>query len=104
MVGLLDNDLGVPGGEIIAGRQQSKDVNVALRDAFDAARLKLEDCGHHERQEIDNAHEPILTGRVTRLRAKEDCGFVADTNGQEYYFSAANALVSLLHPGEDDAR
>lgn len=35
-------DLKVPGGEIAVTQAQNEDVQVALRDAFDAARRKLE--------------------------------------------------------------
>lgn len=88
-------DLTVPGGEIVVDRQQNADVYVALRDAFNAARRQLEDYGRRQRREI-KAHEPLLTGRVTRLIAGEGYGFIAGTNGQEYYFSAANLAHSSL--------
>ena len=88
-------DLTVPGGEIVVDRQQNEDVYVALRDAFDAARRKLEDYGRRQRREI-KAHEPILTGRVARVIPEEGYGFIAGTNGQEYYFSAANLAHGSL--------
>ena len=92
-------DLTVPGGEIVVDRQQNEDVYVALRDAFNAARRKLEDFGHRQRREI-KTHEPIVSGRVARLVAAEGYGFIAGTNGQEYYFSAAN----LVHGDLDQMR
>jgi ribosomal subunit interface protein len=36
-------DLGVAGGEIVVNRDHAEDVYVALRDAFDAAKRKLDD-------------------------------------------------------------
>jgi ribosomal subunit interface protein len=36
-------DLGVPGSEIVVDKQANEDVYVALRDAFDAAKRRLED-------------------------------------------------------------
>jgi ribosomal subunit interface protein len=36
-------DLGVPGSEIVVDKQAHEDVYVALRDAFDAAKRRLED-------------------------------------------------------------
>jgi ribosomal subunit interface protein len=92
-------DLTVPGGEIVVDRQQNEDVYVALRDAFNAARRKLEDFGHRQRREI-KAHEPIVSGRVARLVAEEGYGFITGTNGQEYYFSATN----LVHGSLDQLR
>lgn len=82
-------DLTVPGGEIVIDRQQDEDVYVALRDAFDAARRKLEDYGRKQRLEI-KTHDPVLSGKVARLLPEEGYGFIAGLNGREYYFSAVN--------------
>jgi ribosomal subunit interface protein len=35
-------DISVPGNEIVISREHSEDVNVALRDAFNAAKRKVE--------------------------------------------------------------
>ena len=96
-------DLTVPGGEIVVDRQQNEDIYVALRDAFDAARRKLEDYGHRQRREI-KTHDPTLSGHVTRLVAEEGYGFIAGPNGQEYYFSTANLAhnsLDQLRPGDE---
>jgi ribosomal subunit interface protein len=82
-------DLTVPGGEIVVDRQKDEDVYVALRDAFDAARRKLEDYGRRQRLEV-KAHEPVLSGRVARLVRDERYGFIAGSDGREFYFSAVN--------------
>ena len=82
-------DLTVPGGEIVVDRQKDEDVYVALRDAFDAARRKLEDFGRKQRLEI-KTHEPVLSGRVARLVPEERYGFIAGIDGREFYFSAMN--------------
>jgi ribosomal subunit interface protein len=82
-------DLTVPGGEIVVDRQKDEDVYVALRDAFDAARRKLEDFGRRQRLEI-KTHEPVLSGRVARLVPEERYGFIAGIDGREFYFSAMN--------------
>ena len=49
-------DLTVPGSEIVINRDQSEDVYVALRDAFDAANRKLEDYGRRQRGDV-KTHE-----------------------------------------------
>jgi hypothetical protein len=36
-------DISVPENEIVISREHSEDVNVALRDAFNAAKRKVED-------------------------------------------------------------
>ena len=49
----------VPGAEIAVDRQHSEDAHVAVRDAFDAARRKLED--HTRRQRGDVKAKPPQT-------------------------------------------
>jgi ribosomal subunit interface protein len=50
-------DIKVPGAEIAVNRDHSEDIYVALRDAFDAARRKLEDHAKRQRGEV-KAHNP----------------------------------------------
>lgn len=50
-------DLKAPGGEIAVNRDHDEDVYVALRDAFDAARRKLEDFAREQRGDVKH-HEP----------------------------------------------
>lgn len=51
-------DLTAPGGgEIAVNRDHAEDVYVALRDAFDAARRKLEDFAREQRGEVKR-HSP----------------------------------------------
>ena len=45
-------DLTAPGGEIAVNRDHDEDVYVALRDAFDAARRKLEDFARVQRGDV----------------------------------------------------
>lgn len=42
-------DLRLPGREIVANRNHDEDVYIALRDAFDAARLQLEEVARQMR-------------------------------------------------------
>jgi len=42
-------DLKVPGSEIAVTHEHDEDLNVALRDAFDAARRRLEDYARTQR-------------------------------------------------------
>jgi len=50
-------DIGVPGSEIVVNRDHAEDVYVALRDAFDAAKRRLEDYARKIRGDI-KTHEP----------------------------------------------
>lgn len=45
-------DLKVPRGEIVVTRDHDEDILVALRDAFGAARRKLEDTARRKRDEV----------------------------------------------------
>lgn len=45
-------DLKVPGGEIAATHEHDEDIEVALRDAFDAAHRQLEDYARKQRGDI----------------------------------------------------
>ncbi|TAN80071.1 MAG: ribosome-associated translation inhibitor RaiA [Gallionella sp.] len=54
-------DIGVPGGEIVVNHDHHEDVYVALRDAFDSARRRLEDYARKIRGDI-KAHAPERTG------------------------------------------
>lgn len=49
-------DLKTPGGEVAVNRDHHEDVYVALRDAFDAARRKLEDFAREQRGDVKH-HE-----------------------------------------------
>jgi ribosomal subunit interface protein len=45
-------DLKVPGGEIVVTHEHDEDLQVALRDAFDAARRRLEDYARTQRGDV----------------------------------------------------
>jgi ribosomal subunit interface protein len=89
-------DLKVPGEEIASTRRQEhEDVYVAIRDAFDAVRRRLEDYTRRRRGDVKQ-HEALLHGRVARLFA-DGYGFIEGSDGAEYYFDRA----SVTHPDFD---
>lgn len=89
-------DLKVPGGEIVSTRRhEHEDIYVAIRDAFDAVRRRLEDHARRVRGDIKQ-HESLLHGRVARLFA-DGYGFIESTDGAEYYFDRA----AVTHPDFD---
>jgi cold shock CspA family protein/ribosome-associated translation inhibitor RaiA len=102
-------DVIVPGGEIVASRSPGEDhahedLNVAIRDAFKAARRRLEDhlrrsdshraTVHHvadhqgaaPSQALGKTHHVIHHGTVVRLFADEEYGFIATPDDREVYF------------------
>jgi ribosome-associated translation inhibitor RaiA/cold shock CspA family protein len=85
-------DLKAPGGEVAVNRDHHEDVYVALRDAFDAARRKLEDFAREQRGDVKH-HEPTQSGTVARLLPEEGYGFIATPDGRELYFSRENVVT-----------
>ncbi len=99
-------DLTVPGDEIVVSREPAlhrthEDVYVAIRDAFDAARRRLEDYARRQRRQL-KAHEAPPRGKIVRLDAINDCGFIGTPDGREIYFhrnSVVNADFDRLEEG-----
>ena len=100
-------DLTAPGDEIVVSREPAlhrthEDVYVAIRDAFDAARRRLEDYVRRHRREL-KAHEAAPRGLIVHLDAANDCGFIATPDGREIYFhrnSVVNADFDRLNTGD----
>lgn len=89
-------DLTVPGREIIVKRDPAlhaahKDVYVAIRDAFFAARRQLEDFVRNRRRDVKH-HEPASRGQVVRLFPYDDYGFIQTPDGREIYFHRNSVL------------
>jgi len=82
-------DLAVPGGKIVVDKEPGQDhahedLHVAIRDAFDAARRRLQD--HMRRMEGEiKQHEAPSIGRITQLFAERDYGFLITEAGEEIY-------------------
>ncbi len=89
-------DLTVPGEEIAVSREpgehaEYKDIQVALRDAFDTARRRLEDYVRRRRGDV-KAHEVPPHGHVSKLFPNEGYGFIGTTDGREVYFHRDSVL------------
>ena len=88
--------LRVPGREIVITRDPEadhahEDAHVAVRDAFDAARRQLEDYVRSQRGDIKHHEVPNL-GRITKLIAEQDFGFLETPDGMEVYFHRNSVL------------
>jgi ribosomal subunit interface protein len=81
----------VPGGEIAVKRELNKDLYVAIRDAFDAARRKLEDFSREQHGAVKRHEEPPR-GRVSALFPEKGYGFLTTADGHEVYFHANSVL------------
>jgi ribosomal subunit interface protein len=89
-------DLSVPGTELVVDRHGDADLYVAIRDAFDAARRRLEDYARRQRGAV-KSHEETHRARVSRLFSEEGYGFLETADGREIYFHRR----SVLPPGFD---
>src|SRR5512140_1175679 len=58
----------VPERELVVNRDHDEDAYVALRDAFDAVKRRLDDFARVQRGEV-KAHPQLLRGEVARLFA-----------------------------------
>jgi cold shock CspA family protein len=107
-------DLTVPEGEIVVkreptlhGREQHigderrrkqmetrperKHLNVAIREAFHAARRRLEDHARQKRADV-KTHEPMQQARVVKLFPVQGYGYIETADGREIYFHANSVL------------
>lgn len=89
-------DLKVPGAEIVASREPEldhahEDVYVAIRDAFDALRRRLEDYERRRRGDVKR-HEAPPHGRVVELVPDEDFGRIETSDGRLVYFHRHSLL------------
>ena len=78
-------DLAVPGGRVVVNREPGEDhAHVAIRDAFDAARRRLQD--HMRRLDGQTkVHAPPLIGRIIGVFAERNYAFLETDEGQELY-------------------
>jgi cold shock CspA family protein/ribosome-associated translation inhibitor RaiA len=101
-------DLTLPGREIAIGRDPGVnrghvDAQVAVRDAFDAVRRRIDDHARKMRGDV-KVHAVPDHGRIVRLLYDRDCGFIATATGEEIYFhrnSVANNAFDDLAVGAE---
>jgi cold shock CspA family protein len=107
-------DVGVPGAELVVKHEPTlhssmqkveedcatkemevqgahKDIYVAIRDAFKAARRELQDYARRQRAQV-KTHEPAKIARVHRLFPDEGYGFLETPDGREIYFHKNSVL------------
>lgn len=79
------------GRKAMETRSERKHLEVAIREAFHAARRRLQD--HARRRRLDvKAHEPTPQARVTKLFPLEGYGYIETPDGREIYFHANSVI------------
>jgi cold shock CspA family protein/ribosome-associated translation inhibitor RaiA len=68
-----------------------KDIHVAIRDAFKAARRRVQDYARRRRRDV-KAHAATPHARVTELFPEEGYGFLETPEGAEVYFHRNSVL------------
>jgi cold shock CspA family protein/ribosome-associated translation inhibitor RaiA len=80
-----------------------EDAYVTIRDAFKAARRKLQDLARRRQGHIKE-HETPPHGTIAALHPELDHGFIASADGREIYFhrnSVAGTKLEDLQPGQE---
>jgi cold shock CspA family protein len=72
-------------------RSERKHLSVAIREAFHAARRRLQDHARRKRADV-KAHEPTPQARVTKLFPLEGYGYIETPEGREIYFHANSVI------------
>lgn len=89
-------DLQVKGAELAISNQSAEQLQIAIRDAFEAARRKLEDHSRRMQRETKR-HDSQPIARVSKLFPDAGYGFIATPEGREIYFHRN----CVLDPGFD---
>lgn len=89
-------DLKLPGQEIAVKREPSehldfRNLDIAIRDAFDEAKRQLEDMVRQQRGQV-KAHESQPHARVARLFPDAGYGFLETPDGRSVYFHKNSVL------------
>ncbi len=89
-------DLKAPGAEIVVKRdpaehREYRDLDLAIRDAFDEAKRQLEDLARIERRQVKTL-ESLPHARVARLFPESGYGFLETPDGREIYFHEHSVL------------
>ncbi len=85
-------DLKVPKGELAISHQSDEELMTAIREAFDAARRRLEDHVREVRGAV-KSHEGPALARVARLFSDDGYGFLETPDGREIYFHRNSVLA-----------
>jgi cold shock CspA family protein/ribosome-associated translation inhibitor RaiA len=92
-------DITVPGEEIAVTHEPNqhteyREIQIALRDAFESARRLLEDYARRKRLDVKSL-ETMPHAKVSKLVPEDGYGFLKTADGREIYFHRN----SVVHEG-----
>ncbi len=101
-------DLTVPTGELVVNRspkdhQAHEDAYVAIRDAFNAMRRKLQNFSSKQRGDV-KTHSVPAHGKVSEMVPHQDYGRILTPEGRDIYFhrnSVVNGDFDSLEIGSE---
>lgn len=82
-------DVTMNGAELHVGRVHDEDAYVALRDAFDDMKRRIQDSARRVQGQVKD-HARTLAGEVVRLDAEGRFGFIRSADGEDYWFGPDN--------------
>jgi ribosomal subunit interface protein len=94
-------EMTAPGAELVVKREPHQDLQVAIREAFDAARRQLQEYNRRLRGDV-KTHEEAARARVKSLFPEEGYGFIVTPEEREVYFhenSVVDGRFEQLKPG-----
>lgn len=95
-------DLTVPGKELVVNRVEHEDCYVAIRDAFDAAKRRLEEHARKRRGDV-KTHAEAPRGRVAKIFPFDGYGFIESHDGREIYFHRNSVIEPTFDRLEEGA-
>ena len=102
-------ELRVPGSEIVVSRENAKDLAhddplIVLRDAFDAARRKLQDYSRRMRGDVKTHENSYQDGKVARVFPLDGYGFIESVDHREIYFHENSVITGEFEDLKEGSR
>lgn len=86
----------VPGKELYVSHHPNENLYLAIQEAVDGLRHQLSEYRSRLYRETKD-HGQRIHGQIARLFENEDYGFIADEEGNEYYFNLGHLVDVKFH-------
>ena len=89
-------NLTMPGKELAVNHNLQENLYMSIRDAFNDMTRQLEETTRRIHGEV-KMHPDLLQGKIVRIFANDEFGFIATASGDEYYFNSDNVVHNRFH-------